>query len=95
MKGVITNLLSPHPWLFWLTVGAPILVLAWADNPARALAFLVGFYGLMVMTKLVVAYLASHGQRLVGTPWYARLVIASGVLLLVMGGLLLRDAAIA
>ena len=48
LKGVVTNLLSPHPWLFWLTVGAPILVMAWSDNPASALAFLGGFYGLMV-----------------------------------------------
>lgn len=92
LRGVVTNLLSPHPWLFWLTVGAPILVTAWSDNPARALAFLGGFYGLLVGTKIAVAYVASHGRRLQGTPWYARLLGAGGVLLLVMGSLLIRDA---
>lgn len=93
-KGIVTNLLSPHPWLFWLTVGGPILVTAWNDNPGRGFAFLAGFYGVMVVTKLGVAYLASHGQRLAGTPWYARLVVASGALLLAMGSLLIRDALI-
>lgn len=92
MKGVTTNLLNPHPWLFWLTVGAPILVTAWADNPGRALAFLMGFYGLMVSTKLAIAWLSSHGQRLEGTVWYRRLIISSGLLLLAMGVVLLAGA---
>ncbi len=91
-KGIVTNLLSPHPWLFWLTVGGPILVTAWTANPARGLAFLAGFYGLLVGTKIVVAWLASHGRRLAGTPWYARLVAASGMLLFGMGAFLVRDA---
>lgn len=24
-KGVLTNILSPHPYLFWISVGAPVL----------------------------------------------------------------------
>jgi threonine/homoserine/homoserine lactone efflux protein len=92
LKGVVTNLLSPHPWLFWLTVGAPILVVAWSDNPASALGFLAGFYGVMVATKIAVAYLASHGKKLDGTPWYTRLLVGSGVLLLAMGALLIWEA---
>jgi threonine/homoserine/homoserine lactone efflux protein len=31
-KGIVTNLLSPHPWLFWLTVGAAILAKAIAQS---------------------------------------------------------------
>ncbi len=91
-KGIITNLLSPHPWLFWLTIGGPILITAWTADPGRGLAFLAGFYGLLVGTKLVVAWLASHGRRLAGTPWYARLVVASGVLLLGTGAFLIGGA---
>ena len=91
-KGIVTNLLSPYPWLFWFTVGAPILVTAWAESPVDAVAFLAGFYGTLVGAKLAVAWLASHGRRLVDTPWYARLIAASGILLLVMGGFLIREA---
>lgn len=25
LRGALTNALSPHPWVFWITVGAPIL----------------------------------------------------------------------
>lgn len=95
VKGVITNLLNPHPWLFWLTVGAPILVTAWTDNPGRAVAFLAGFYGLMVSTKIGVAWVSSQGRRLAGTPWYRRLLVSSGVLLLAMGVFVLVGAATA
>ena len=43
-KGIVTNLLSPHPWLFWLTVGAAILAKAIAQSWLVAAAFLFGFY---------------------------------------------------
>jgi len=39
-KGIFTNLLSPHPWLFWLTVGAAILAKAIAES------WLVGVHAL-------------------------------------------------
>jgi threonine/homoserine/homoserine lactone efflux protein len=31
-KGIVTNLLNPHPWLFWLTVGAAMLAQALAQS---------------------------------------------------------------
>ena len=34
-NGVAANLLNPHPYLFWLTVGAPILRHAWATGPVN------------------------------------------------------------
>ncbi len=91
-KGIVTNLLSPYPWLFWFTVGAPILVTAWEDAPVDAVAFVAGFYGTLVGAKLGVAWLASHGRRLLGTPWYGRLIAASGIMLIFMGLILLRGA---
>ncbi len=46
-RGVAANLVNPHPWLFWITVGAPILVGAWRSGPSEAAAFLVGFYAVV------------------------------------------------
>ena len=39
-RGALVNALSPHPYIFWVTVGAPILIRAWADGPLAAAAFL-------------------------------------------------------
>ncbi len=62
-RGVIANLLSPHPWLFWLTVGGPTTVRAWERLPAAALGFVVGFFVVLVGVKIVIALLAARAGR--------------------------------
>ena len=44
-RGAAVNALSPHPWLFWIAVGAPTLLASYATGglPAAG-AFVVGFY---------------------------------------------------
>ena len=70
LKGILTNLLSPHPWLFWLTVGAAILAKAIAQNWLVAAAFLFGFYLLLVGSKVLVALMAGRSRdQLAGRPY--------------------------
>jgi len=81
-RGAAVNALSPHPYLFWITVGAPTLLLAWGEGPLAVAAFLVGFYACLVGAKMLLAVVAGRsGGRLRGGAY--RLVMA------VLGGLLL------
>ena len=93
-QGALVNALSPHPYLFWITVGAPILVGAAAGGLAAPAAFLVGFYICLVGSKVVVAAAvgASRGA-LTGRayPWIMRIL---GAILLVFAARLLREGAI-
>lgn len=92
-RGVIANLLSPHPWLFWLTVGGPTTVRAWERTPSAAVGFIVGFFVVLVGVKVVIAIVAAragrrltdHGQRTAGKVGGVAL-IAVGVL--VMSGVI-------
>ncbi|GIU91459.1 MAG: hypothetical protein KatS3mg011_0365 [Acidimicrobiia bacterium] len=77
-RGVVVNLLSPHPWLFWLTVGGPLLVEAWRTAPASAVGFLAGFYGLLVGTKLVMAGVVGWGGARLAVRWHHRLAWLGG-----------------
>ena len=43
LRGMAVNLLSPHPYLFWLTVGAPTVVAVAAGGAAPVAAFLIAF----------------------------------------------------
>ena len=54
----MVNATGPGPWIFWSTVCGPILAEAWRGSAAGALAFLVGFYALLVGGKatLVAAF---------------------------------------
>ena len=90
-KGVAANLLNPHPYLFWLTVGAPILWHAWATSPVNAAGFLVAMYGCLVGSKMLLALLVGRGRTVLTSRAYVLLVRALGVMLLVFALLFLRD----
>ena len=62
-RGALVNALSPHPWLFWITVGGPILADAAASSAAAAVGFVVAFYALLVGSKLAIAGLVAAGRR--------------------------------
>ena len=91
LRGALVNALSPHPWLFWLSAGGPLLVNAWGDAPVRGVTFLVGFYGLLVGTKILVARAVTAGRQRMSERWYQRALLAAGVLLSVAGVLLIWE----
>lgn len=86
-RAVVLNALSPHPWLFWLTVGGPLLV---EDRPGPGIAFGVGFYVMLVGAKVAIAAAVAAGRRRGATrllpPWLpAGLLFAAAVALFVDG----------
>ncbi len=83
-RGALTNLFNPQMWLFWVTVGAPIV--AGAGSTLRASAFLGSFYLLLIGTKLSLAWLVSRSRtRVIDRGWGTRMAAAGGVTLLVIG----------
>ena len=92
-QGVVTNVLSPHPWLFWMGVGAPILSRSWEQAPARGVAFVAGFYALLVGTKVALAAAVAITRRTMTDRWYRLALAGAGFLLVAAGVVLLREAA--
>jgi threonine/homoserine/homoserine lactone efflux protein len=82
-RGAVVNLLNPHPWVFWIAVGVPIL----GDGSlVEGVLFLVPFYVMLIGSKLVVAAALGAGrERLLRGPGYRWALRASGVLLLAAG----------
>lgn len=85
-KGALVNILSPHPWLFWLSVGGPTVLQMGRRSPIFAAAFLVGFYGLLVGSKIVIAWGVASGRQYLSNVWYGRMLIGGGIMLVVLGG---------
>jgi threonine/homoserine/homoserine lactone efflux protein len=54
-KGILANALNPHPYLFWICVGAPTMAEALTMNRMAPLAFICGFYTLLVGSKALLA----------------------------------------
>lgn len=92
-RGAVVNLLSPHPWLFWFTVGSPFMIQRWSVARWEAIAFLVTFVALLVGCKIILAWGVSHGRRFLGTDWYRWILTGCGVLLIGFGLVLLWQGA--
>lgn len=90
-QGATVNALSPHPYIFWVTVGAPILLSASSAGPAGPLAFLLGFYICLVGSKVAVALAvgASRGVLMGGA--YRWIMRGLGAVLLIFAALLVRE----
>ena len=91
LKGIATNLLNPHPWLFWLTVGAAILAQALAHSRLAAAVFLFGFYLLLVGSKVTVALLAGRSRALLSGRPYRLVMRALAMMLALLALLLFRE----
>jgi threonine/homoserine/homoserine lactone efflux protein len=87
--GAVVNLLNPHPWVFWIAVGVPILGDA---SPAQGALFLLCFYTMLIGAKvLVAAALGAGRERLLHGAGYRWALRASGALLLLAGALLVVE----
>ncbi len=83
LKGTLVNLLSPHPWLFWLTVGAGTLAEAMKKSWLAATAFLGMFYFALVGSKVLIALMAGRARQFVHGRAYR---IVMGLLGLMLAG---------
>ncbi|MBW2573145.1 MAG: LysE family transporter, partial [Deltaproteobacteria bacterium] len=61
-KGVIANFLNPAPYLFWFTIGAPLVLKAFHIGIFPAFAFILGFYVFLVGSKVLVAVVVGKSR---------------------------------
>ncbi len=91
-KAMVTNWLNPHPWLFWIPVGAPMLVtIARSKSMWGAIAFLVVFYLMLVGSKIGLTEIVSRSRQFLQGRTYRWLMQGSGMLLIVLGAVLIIE----
>ena len=88
LRGIAMNALSPGPYTFWALVNGPIVLAALQQSWLHALAFLLGFYGMIVGCYMGIAALFHQARRL-GPRFVHSLLLVSIVILLVFALLLL------
>lgn len=84
-RGALVNALNPHPYLFWGTVGAPTLLAAWRLSAVYPLAFLISFYGLLVGSKMAIAWLVDRQADGLPLAWYRRILLLCGAAMISLG----------
>ncbi len=93
-KAVFVNLLSPHPYLFWLLVGSPMAIKAWNIEPMSAILFVASFYICIVGAKLIIAWLSDRSKNVLGTKGYLWVIRILGIILIILAIYLIRDGII-
>jgi threonine/homoserine/homoserine lactone efflux protein len=90
-KGIIVNILSPHPYIFWLMVGAPITIRAYQASPAAAFAFIIAFYVLLVGSKISIAMVVDRSRAFLKNKVFIWTLRILGLVLLILAILLIKE----
>lgn len=90
-KGVITNALNPHPYIFYLTIGAPIIIKAFNYNVLSAVSFVGIFTFFLVGSKVALALVVERSRAFLQGPVYIWVMRILGILLLLFSIILFRD----
>ena len=90
-KGIIVNALSPHPYLFWFSVGGPTTLKAMDQSLPAATAFVLSFYLLLVGSKMILAFLVGKSRTfLLGNKYIFTMRLLGGILI-ILAGFLFQD----
>jgi threonine/homoserine/homoserine lactone efflux protein len=91
-KGIIANFLNPSPYLFWTTVGTPLLLKANKTDLLTSILFMVLFYVFLIGSKAVVAFLVDRTKQFINQKVYLILMRILGIALLIFSLIFLYDA---
>ena len=80
-KGVTLNLLNPSPYIFWITIGSPIIIPAYMINPIAPLEFIISFYIFLVGTKICVAFITGKSREFIKGKTYLHIMSILGILI--------------
>lgn len=92
-RGAVVNFLSPHPWITWATALGPLTVSTWRESAPSGAALVVGFYVMLVGSKVAIAVLVGRARHRLSDRGYRRALVLAGALLLVAGVALLVEFA--
>jgi threonine/homoserine/homoserine lactone efflux protein len=90
-RGVIANFLNPSPYIFWFTIGAPLVLKALNIGLFSASLFILGFYLFLVGSKVLVAIVVGKSRFFLKSRNYVYTIRFLGVILLIFAILFLKD----
>lgn len=92
IKGALVNLLNPNPYLFWLTVGVPMLVKAWTrSSHTAAVVFVLVFFVCLVGSKMLLANVVARSREHVAGRWHTVAMRTLALLLVLFAAIMARD----
>jgi threonine/homoserine/homoserine lactone efflux protein len=90
-RAIITNLLNPHTYLFWLSVGSPIVLETLKTDASATVLFLLGFYTFLIGSMTFVALVVDRSKSLVNSKYYSYVIRVLGIVLILFALAILTE----
>ena len=90
-KGILANIFNPNPYVFWVSVGAPIVINALDVSVLAAVLFLFAMYACLVGSKMLTALILGKSRQFLKNKYYINILRLLGVVLLVFAIIYLKD----
>jgi len=84
-KGVIVNFGNPHPYVFWLSIGGPIIFKSFSVHIWATILFITGFYLLLVGSKVIVALIVENSKYFINSKYYFSIIRTLGIAQILFG----------
>jgi threonine/homoserine/homoserine lactone efflux protein len=92
LRGIITNLLNPNAYMFWLTIGGPRIIESAQVQISAMILFMLGFYMMLIGSQTAIAIVVDKSKTLVRGKHYVYIIRALGIMLIVFALIFVRDA---
>ena len=90
-KGIIANFLNPSPYLFWTTVGTPLIFDALQINLITSVLFLIAFYTFLLGSKIMIAFLTARSKLFINQKIYLIVMKILGIILIIFSLIFFYD----
>jgi len=90
-RGVIANFLNPHPYLFWLSIGGPIIFKSLDIHISATILFILGFYSLLIGSKVGIVLILEKSKSFIKSKYYLYIVRGLSIALILFALIFVRD----
>lgn len=84
-KGVIVNFGNPHPYVFWFSIGGPIIYKSLNTHVSATVLFILGFYSFLVGSKVAITLIVEKSKSFINSKHYFSIVHALGIAQIIFG----------
>lgn len=84
-KGVIVNFGNPHPYVFWFSIGGPIIYKSLNTHVSATVLFISGFYSFLVGSKVAITLIVEKSKSFINSKHYFSIIHALGIAQIIFG----------
>lgn len=84
-KGVIVNFGNPHPYVFWFSIGGPIIFKTLSTHVSATILFISGFYVFLVGSKVIITLIVEKSKSFINSKYYFLIIHILGIAQIIFG----------